>query len=210
MSETCLSRKDLALGSVVAVVMGVTFVSIGGEPLLVTFVPGLVVTWGIFAWMQAKGLSLPAAGSAYPLYFGALAWQFIHFTEEFITGFRVAFPPLFHAPAYSAELFVGINMFSYFAFTLAFILVFAKGLKFLYIPVLFFAVYGAVGNAIAHVLWVAWEHAYFPGFYTALLYWIIGPALLVRLTGSRRVAAFGIAAFAAILVPVLLLTMRAP
>lgn len=208
MTETRLTRKDLAIGTAIAILMGIVFVAVGGVPLLVTFVPGLIVTWGVFAWMQAKSMPLPAVGAAYPIYFGALAWQFIHFTEEFITGFRNDFPPLFHAPGYSAELFVGINMFSYFVFTLAFLLVFAKGLNFLYVPVLFFAVYGAVGNAIAHVLWVAWERAYFPGFFTALVYWVIGPMLLVRLTGSKRVAGVAIAVFALILAPTLLLTMQ--
>jgi len=208
MSEIRLTQKDLAIGTAIAIVMGIVFVAVGGAPLLVTFVPGLVVAWGVFAWMQRTSTPLPQVDAAYPIYFGALAWQFIHFTEEFITGFRSAFPPLFHAPGYGAELFVGINMFSYFVFTVAFLLVFAKGLNFLYVPVLFFAVYGAVGNAIAHVLWVVWERAYFPGFFTALAYWVIGPALLVRLTGSKRVASVAIAVFALILVPTLLLTMQ--
>ena len=208
MSETRLTREDLTIGTAIAIAMGIVFVAIGGVPLLVTFIPGLVVTWGVFAWMQARAMPLPQVEAAYPIYFGALAWQFIHFTEEFITGFRSEFPPLFHAPAYGAELFVGINMFSYFVFVVAFLLVFAKGLNFLYVPVLFFAVYGAVGNAIAHVLWVAWERAYFPGFFTALVYWAIGPILLVRLTGSKRLAGVAIAVFALILAPTLLLTMR--
>jgi hypothetical protein len=208
MNEIRLTQRDLAIGTGIALVMAATFVAVGGQPLLVTFVPGLVVTWAIFSWMQIRGVALPEVGAVYPLYFGALAWQFIHFGEEFYTGFRLAFPPLFGAQAYGAELFVGINMFSYFVFTIAFILVFARGLTFLYVPVLFFAVYGVVGNAIAHVLWVIWERAYFPGFFTALVYWVLGPMLLVRLTGSRRIAGVAIAAFAVLLTGVLLSTMR--
>jgi hypothetical protein len=44
-----LSKKDLAAGSLVAVVMGFVFVWVGGRPLLFTFVPGLVVVWCVFA-----------------------------------------------------------------------------------------------------------------------------------------------------------------
>jgi hypothetical protein len=208
MNGSALTGRDLAIGTGIAGIMGWTFVAVGGVPLAVTFVPGLIVTWGIFAWMWRHGVPLPPAETTYPLYFGALAWQFIHFCEEFITGFNAAFPPLFGSPGYGADLFVGINMFSYFVFTLAFILVFARGLRFLYVPVLFFAVYGVVGNAVAHVVWVAWERAYFPGFFTAPVYWLLGPLLLTRLTGSRRIAGVAIAAFAVLLVSVLLSTMR--
>jgi hypothetical protein len=208
MTETRITRRDLAIGTGIALVMAGTFVAVGGRPLLVTFIPGLVVAWAIFAWMQTRGVALPDVGAVYPLYFGSLAWQFIHFSEEFITGFRLAFPPLFGADAYGADLFVGINMFSYFVFTIAFILVFSRGLTFLYVPVLFFAIYGVVGNALAHVLWVIWERTYFPGFFTALLYWVLGPLLLVRLSGSRRTTGVAIASFALLLTVVLLSTMR--
>lgn len=202
-----VSRRDLAAGTVIAVLLGTTFVLIGGKPLVVTFIPGFVVAWAIFAWLHVSQTALPKGGNLYPLYYAVFAWQFIHFLEEYLTGFRIKFPELYGAAPYSAELFVGINMFSYFVFAVGFILVFEKGLKFLLIPVLFYIVYGALGNAIAHVWWVIWKGAYFPGFFTALAYWILGPLLLSRFAGSIRCACAITAAFAVILVPTITFTM---
>ena len=150
MSTQTVSRRDLAIGTLFALIIGTIFVLVGGRPLVVTFVPGLVVAWGVFAWLHVSHTALPKGGTLYPLYYGVFAWQFIHFFEEYLTGFRSLFPELYGATPYSDALFVGINMFSYFVFAVGFILVFEKGLKFLLIPVLFYIVYGAIGNAIAH------------------------------------------------------------
>jgi hypothetical protein len=207
MSNETVSRRDFAVGTLLALIIGTTFVLIGGKPLVVTFIPGLVVAWAIFAWLHVSQTALPKGGSLYPLYYAVFAWQFIHFFEEYLTGFRIKFPELYGAAPYSAELFVGINMFSYFVFAVGFILVFEKGLKFLLIPVLFYIVYGALGNAIAHAWWVIWKGGYFPGFFTALAYWILGPLLLSRFVGSLGRAYAITAVFAVILVPAITLTM---
>src|SRR5690606_41266666 len=50
--------------------------------------------------------------------------------------------------------------------------------KFLLVPVLFFIVYGALGNAIAHSWWSIYWGKYFSGLYTAQAYWIFAPLLL--------------------------------
>jgi hypothetical protein len=199
-SET-VALKDVAIGTAVALIMGTAFVYVGGKPLLLTFVPGLVVAWGILVWYHVSRAQLPSGSDLYPFYFGALAWQFIHFTEEFTTGFRLSFFPLYGHPPLSNQLFVGVNMFSYFAFTIGFILAFRFKLRFFLLPGAFFAVYGVIGNAISHVWWVILSGGYFPGFITALAYWIIGPILLARLLGSFKRAVIAIACFAVILLP---------
>ncbi len=202
MSNETVSRRDIAVGTFLALIIGSTFVLIGGRPLIVTFIPGLVVAWTIFAWLYVSQTTLPKGGNLYPLYYAVFAWQFIHFFEEYLTGFRIQFPELYGASPYSAELFVGINMFSYFVFAVGFILAFEKGLKFL-----FYIVYGALGNAIAHVWWVILKGAYFPGFFTALAYWVLGPLLLSRFVGSLWRAYAITAAFAVVLVPAITLTI---
>jgi hypothetical protein len=207
MKRGTLSSRDFAIATVIALVMGSVFVWIGGTPLLATFIPGLVVTWAILLWMYSSGIELPDGANYYPFYFGLLAWQFIHFTEEFMTGFRIQFPELFGATPFSTNLFVGINMFSYFVFIVGFLLTFVKGLKFFLVPVLFFIVYGALGNAISHTWWVIWTRGYFPGFFTAQLYWILGPLVLARLTGSWKVTLVATGLFGAVLVSVLSMTM---
>ena len=208
MTSGTLSRQDLGIGTVIALAMAGLFVWAGGQALLSTFVPGLLVTWAIFLWMHLRQIPLPSGQALYPLYFGILAWQFLHFSEEFMTGFREQFPAFFGAEPFSTELFVGINMLSYFGFTIAFIAVFACGRRFLLVPMLFFIVYGAIGNAISHTYWVILEGGYFPGFVTAQLYWVIGILLLARLVSSWRATAVATSAFALLLVSVLTLTMQ--
>ncbi len=94
-------------------------------------------------------------------------------------------------------------MISYAAFTGSCLLVFYRGIRPLLMPVLFFVVYGAIGNAISHTWWVIATGAYFPGFVTALAYWIAGPWLLYRLTGSFRLTATIMIGFALVLVVLL-------
>lgn len=57
--------------------------------------------------------------------------------------------------------------------------------------------------SVAHNWWSILTGSYFPGFYTALVYWIIGPWVLSRMLGSRREALIAVALFAAVLIPML-------
>jgi hypothetical protein len=193
---------------VVALLMAVTFSALGGWPLIVTFVPVLAVVWLIFLCMYLKKMPLPRAADVFPIYFSLLAWQFMHFAEEFLTGFYEHFPSLYGAKPFSLELFVSFNMVSYALFVVACLLVFTKNVKFLLIPVLFFVAYGAIGNAISHTWWVVLQESYFPGFYTALAYWIIGPMALAQLIGSRRHAFVWTAVIAVVLVPIMTVAIQ--
>ncbi|RVV99414.1 hypothetical protein EKE94_01625 [Mesobaculum littorinae] len=209
MTPATLTRIDFGIGTVIALLMAGVFTWIGGQALVSTFVPGLLVTWAIFLWMHLKQVALPDGHGLYPLYFSVLAWQLLHFSEEFMTGFRVQFPALFGGSPFSTELFVGINMVSYFLFVMAFIGAFAGGRRFLLVPVLFFVVYGALGNAIAHTYWVIDQGGYFPGFFTAQLYWVLGILLVARIGGSWRMAVTATCGLGVLLVGVLAMTMQA-
>ncbi|RLQ89237.1 HXXEE domain-containing protein [Notoacmeibacter ruber] len=202
-----VSGHDFLIGALIALVMGAAFVVFGGMPLLATFVPGLAFALGLLAFLRKQNVAMAEGARLYPLYFGTLAWQFIHFAEEYITGFRSRFPELFGSTPYSAELFVEINMISYFVFVIAFLLVFEGRRRFLLIPVLFFVIYGAIGNAIAHTYWALWSGGYFPGLFTAQLYWVLGPMLLARLLGSWRPAIVTTTGFGIVLIATLTLTM---
>lgn len=63
------------------------------------------------------------------------------------------FPLIYGGNPYSANAFVAFNLGSYFVFSVTPILLYFKGLKFFLMPILFFIVYGALGNAIAHNCW---------------------------------------------------------
>ena len=71
MSTQTVSRRDLAIGTLLALIIGTIFVLVGGRPLVVTFVPGLVVAWGVFAWLHVSQTALPKGGTLYPLYYAS-------------------------------------------------------------------------------------------------------------------------------------------
>ena len=199
-----LGKKDFIIGTVIALVLGTTFTLLSsGKSLLVTFVPGMAITWLTFAWLYKKQIQLPEGPKFMPWFFGALAVQFIHFAEEFTTGFRSQFPLLYGGTPYSDNLFVVFNMLSYFVFTLACILVFTKKLRFLLVPVMFYIIYGAIGNAISHTWWSLYLKSYFPGFVSAQLYWVLGPLVLYKLLGDRKAVTAIVILFALVLIPLL-------
>ena len=187
---------DFAIGTAIAVLMGVGFTRLSsGRSLIVTFVPGLAISWGVLLWMYLQHIALPAADAFVPFFFGALAIQFLHFAEEFSTDFRSFFPRLYGGEPYSDRLFVIFNMASYAVFATCCLLVFYAHATYLLVPVLFFIVYGAVGNAVSHTVWSVTATAYRPGLVTAQAYWIAGPFVLYRLLGD--VTATAVACIAA-------------
>ena len=200
-----LQRRDIVPSTLIAAVMIAVFVVVGGKPLLVTFIPGVAASWIILARMCMREAALPNAGRFLPLYCLTIAWQFTHFGEELATGFQTRFPELYGAEPFPSYVFILFNMLSYLAFLLATVLVFARRLHFFLIPVLFFIVYGAIGNAVAHTFWVVSRREYFPGFFTAQAYWVLGPLLLSRLIGSRREALVSALGFAGVLLLILAL-----
>lgn len=199
-----LSTRDLAVGTAVALVMGTVFTLLSsGLSLIVTFVPGVVFAWLTYVWLYFSKTKLPNGSDFLPVFFVALAMQFIHFAEEFTTGFRVHFPQLYGGAPYSEDLFVTFNMIAYFMFTMTTILVFTKSLRFLLVPSLFFIVYGAIGNAVSHTWWSLYLRAYFPGLVTAQVYWFVGPLVLYRLVSRPKVVFTIITLFALVLIPLL-------
>jgi hypothetical protein len=199
-----LTRKDLVLGTVIALVMGTVFTRLSsGLSLIVAFVPGVAFTWLTYAWLYIRKVKLPSGAEFLPIFFVALAVQFIHFAEEFATGFAMKFPSLYGGAPYSDTLFVTFNMVSYSIFTLTCILVFIRGIRFLLVPSLFFIVYGAIGNAIAHTWWSVYLHGYFPGLVTAQIYWILGPLVLYKLLGSLQAVFLVVIPFALVLISLL-------
>lgn len=206
-----LSKTDFIMGTMIALVMATAFTLLSsGLSLIVSFVPGIAVTWLTYVWLYIDKRQLPSGTAFLPVFFVALAVQFIHFAEEFTTGFRTSFPLLYGGTPYSADLFVTFNMVSYFIFTLACILVFTKGFRFLLVPAMFFIIYGAIGNAIAHTWWSLYLRAYFPGLVTAQIYWLVGPFLLYKLVGRPKVALLITALFAFVLIPLLTIFASSP
>ncbi|MDP9004824.1 MAG: HXXEE domain-containing protein, partial [Verrucomicrobiota bacterium] len=123
-----------------------------------------------------------------PIYLIALALQCLHFTEEYVSGFQDRVTELMASmPPFNVNVFVAFNMIAYCLFLLAGVGMY-KGLKFPMIIVWFFAIGGVACNAIWHPLFALKVGGYFPGLYTSLAYWVVGPILLRRLSTAENVS----------------------
>jgi Protein of unknown function with HXXEE motif len=196
-----MTTLEFGIGTVIALLMAIGFTGISsGWSLIVTFVPGVMVSWLVMLWMFSEHIGLPAGAHFLPYFFAALVVQFLHFAEEFRTDFKTFFPVLYGGTAYSDNLFVTFNMVAYAVFTTCAVSVFYLHARYLLMPALFFLVYGAIGNAISHTVWSAAARAYRPGLVTAQAYWVIGPLALYQLIGSAAATAVTCVAFALVLV----------
>jgi hypothetical protein len=205
--DRAIAKRDIVPATVIALTMAVGFwLASHGASLKVTFVPGVVATWLLFAWCYRSRLQLPTVNKFLPAFCCVLAVQFIHFTEEFVTGFRTDFAELYGGAPYTNDAFVSVNMCAYAVMIVACVIALTTRLRFAIVPAIFFMFYGAIGNAIAHTWWSIMLGGYFPGLITAQLYWIAGPYLLYKLVGDRRVTAIAVVGFAVVLIPLLALT----
>lgn len=148
-----------------------------------SFVPAMVVAF--ICYLRTSYREMPRVERVLPIYLLALALQCLHFTEEYLYGFHLRLGEVMRGmPPFETNLFVAFNMIAYCLFLLGGLGMY-KGLKFPMILVWFFAIAGVAGNALWHVLLALRVRGYFPGLYTALAYWIIGPILLKRLSEGR-------------------------
>lgn len=200
-----IKKKDVVIATFLSAFLFLLFCYLSsGYELIVTFALGIVFAYSIFITLYRRKIEPSESLQVLPFFFGVLAWQFIHFSEEFSTGFATRFPLIYGGEPYTAQFFVVLNMVSYSCFALAAIFAFIRHKPVLLIPVLFFNAYGALGNAIAHTTWSLYFGEYFPGLYTAQLYWVLAPLLLRKLTGNWKVTLLLIFPYA-ILLPIALI-----
>ncbi len=151
-------------------------------PIVIVFVPGVVLAFVVYLFTFYK--HPPEPGKLLPLYLLALGIQFLHFAEEYVTGFTVELPKLLGQEEYSKEVLVIFNMVAYFVFALGGIALYKKSREWMIIPI-FFILVGVVFNSIAHILTTVYVGGYFPGLYTAIVYLFIAPILLKRIFMSN-------------------------
>lgn len=177
-------NKNIIIPIFIAIGMTIGFSYFSsGLSLIITFVTGVILALLFYFLTVYK--KQPEPDKILPVYLLALGIQFIHFTEEYITGFNYKFPKLFNSPEYPLNTFVVFNMLAYFMFIMGAILIYKKIKPPMMIP-LFFIMYGVIGNAIAHVIFCIVVGGYFPGIYTALIYWIVGPIIIKRIWIETR------------------------
>jgi hypothetical protein len=113
------------------------------------------------------------------LYLIGIAFQCLHFTEEFLTGFYVRAPKFLGFVAWSTEFFVTFNLV-WIAVWLFGAVGIKKQMRIAFFPVWFFAI-GMVGNAVWHPLLCLATGGYFPGLFTSPFAGVVGVLLLSRL-----------------------------
>ncbi|WP_205826196.1 hypothetical protein [Microbispora catharanthi] len=178
-------RSTVAAGLVAAALIALFAYLSPGLALWLTFIPAMVIAYGCH--LATTDRRLPDPSRVLPIYLIGLAWQFLHFGEEFMNGFNWRWPTqVFGANAMSLPMFVWINMISYAAFALGALAIY-RGWRVPLLIAWFFAIMGAMGNAIGHPIYdlVSGDLA-FPGIVTSLGYWVIGPILVYRLWTSAR------------------------
>lgn len=144
-----------------------------------SFAPAMVLAF--VCYLRTSYREMPDVERVLPLYLIALAIQFPHFAEEYIYGFQYRVTEIMAGmPAFNVNVFVAFNMIAYSLFLLAGLGMY-KGMKFPMIIVWFYVIAGVVGNSIWHLLLTLRVGGYFPGLYTSLAGWILGPILLKRL-----------------------------
>src|SRR2546421_6239073 len=131
--------------------------------------------------------SVDAIDAIIRLYLIGIAFQCLHFTEEYVTRFYVRAPEFLGLVAWPSEFFVIFNL-SWIALWLLAAVGVKRGIRVAYFPLWFFAV-GMVGNAIWHPLLCLATGGYFPGLFTSPFAGIIGVLLLSRLRRLTEPAA---------------------
>ena len=142
------------------------------------FIPGIIISYLIY--LKTFYYYSHQSDKLLTLYLLALAIQLIHFTEEYLTGFTTALPKLLGSVPYPVDYWLTFNMVAYALFILGGIVLYKRIKEYMIIP-LFFILFGVLFNGIAHVLLSIYVKGYFPGLYTALIYLVLGPVMLLRI-----------------------------
>jgi hypothetical protein len=144
-----------------------------------SFAPAMIVAF--ICYLRTSYREMPDPARILPLYLLALAIQFLHFTEEYIYGFQSRITEMMNGmPPFNPNVFLAFNMIACSLFLLAGLGMY-KGMKFPMIIVWFYVIAGVMGNAIWHLLLTLKVGGYFPGLFTSLAGWVLGPILLKRL-----------------------------
>ena len=108
-----------------------------------------------------------------------IAFQCLHFTEEFITRLYERLPQLLGMQVWSKEFFVAFNLSWIFIWILSTVGI-RNNFRGAFIPVWFFAIM-MIANGIIHPLLALAVGGYFPGLITSPIVGILGILILDRL-----------------------------
>lgn len=128
---------------------------------------------------------MPDPSDILPIYLLGVGIQLLHFMEEFITGFHGRNPvEIYGASPFTPEEFVISQMSVFFLLVIGAIGIY-KGWKIPMVMVWFLVIFFLLINAIQHPIFALMVGGYFPGLYTSVAGWVLGPILFKRLWRVR-------------------------
>lgn len=182
-----IDRLSFIIGTGIAAALALLLAQMSsGMSLIVATLPGLALSWIVFGVFYVRQTDLSETSRILPLYFIAMAMQFLHFGEEYVTGYATEFPALYGGAAYSLDMFVLVNMAACAIFVITCLSAFLWGVTSLLVPVFFFAINVTFGNAVSQTWLALLSDGYFPGLITGMAFWVLGPLLIITLVGSLR------------------------
>jgi hypothetical protein len=167
-----LTRRDRITAAALILLVAVVQQFYMG-PAVAMITAGLVASY--FLWAFTNWHANPS--KILPLYYLAVALQFLHFIEEYFSGFQRKFPQLlgYH---WTDARFLIFNLIWIAIFILAALVIRRSAVA--HVIVIFLAA-GGVAHGAGHILLFALSRGAFPGIYTAPFLLIIGILLLLRL-----------------------------
>ncbi len=139
----------------------------------------LAMLGGFALYLRTFRRHMPRPGRILPLYLGAVAWQLVHFVEEFATGFHRQLPPLVGLEPWSDERFVAFNMIHYALFLVSAVALVTRARPWTYFASFFIVVMFV--NGVGHPALCLAVGGYFPGLWTGLASPVWAALILARL-----------------------------
>lgn len=146
-----------------------------------TAIPAMIISY-IF-YLKTAYRKAPDPKVLLPLYLLGVCWYGVHFSEEYINGYMTAFPALFGAESLDADFYLIFNMVALLFYIFGGICIYLK-IQGPQLIAIFFIFFGMIVNVLFHSTASIISGAYFPGTYTAQMYWLgfIGPWLYWKFT----------------------------
>jgi hypothetical protein len=177
-------RDALVPGIFAAAFIGAYALNSKGLSTILTFGASMAAAYALYLLSSFR--RMPEPERLLPAYLLAVALELLHFAEEYATGFHTRFPvEIYHAEPFSATLFFLSQTALFSLLVLAGIGVF-KRWKAPMVLVWFLVVMLEFVNAVQHPIYAFMVKGYFPGLFTSVQGWIMGPILLRRIWVTRK------------------------
>ncbi len=127
--------------------------------------------------------ALPKRDAFTPVFFAGLSVQLLHIGEELIAGFapRRTEEILGASQALSGTLYAGVNLVGVGLFVLGFLGCVRYQRRAAAVLLWMAVVMISIAGPVLHLFYSMRAGGYFPGLYTSMLFWVVGPLLFIQM-----------------------------